>query len=424
LKIPYYKPSRRSLTFSLVLLLVLLLLVLTGLGVFRLYFGFNWTAGTDQSGELFSLRIRGGNAFNVFESDPFGRVFWLTRTITVLLALLLPWFRLIGGSLLTLIAAIGVIFLHLQFSPAIPRIPLEFEMLILVVLYAVYVLLSYFAEVRDRKHFASLLSQYVPPELAQAYSRDPEAMLAGEQREISVLFCDVIGFSAIIERLEPAQVVDWLNGFFSVTSKIVVRYRGTIDKYMGDSVMAVWGAPAKSDTHAYDALSAALDMQQEIEQLNAAYIESGLPEIHAGIGLSTGLANVGPLGSKYRMDYTVIGDTVNVAQRLEAQTRKYLVPVIVSDNTAAALPDILFRELDTVVVKGRQKAVTMFQPLGVTERADETVLQFLQLHREAMAASKSGDWKLATTLFTQLREEWGPAGMYDLYLRGIAQAST
>jgi len=423
--IPYFKPRRHSVTFSLLLLLALLLLVLTGLGAFRLYFDFVWTGGDEQhGGQLFSLKIRGGNTFNLFDAEPFGPVFWGTQLITLALALLLPWFRLLGGSLLAASAASGIFLLYYKLGPSAARIPLEFEFLIVMLLYVIYVLLSYFAEVRDRQRFTRLLSQYVPPELASIYSQDPQSMgLAGEEREVSVLFCDVMGFSAVSEQLEPQQVAQWLNGFFTLVSRIVVRHRGTIDKYIGDSVMAVWGAPARSQTHAFDALSAALDIQEEIRELNQHYEDDGLPTIQVGVGVSTGLANVGTLGSQYRMDYTVVGDMVNVAQRLEAQTRKYHVPIIASDETVKALPDLLFRELDTITMKGRSQAVTMYQPLGDSKSTDAATQAHLAMHREAMEASKSGDWSRAKTLFTQLRDEWGPAATYDLYLRGIAQAS-
>ena len=404
-----------------ILLTVLVLLALTGLGVFRLYFGFDWTAGDDASGQLFSLKIRGGNSFDPFAAEPFGGAFWATMAILVALAVALPFVRLVAASALALAAAGAIVLLHFRYSPAVPSIPVEFELLIVFVLYAVHVALSYVAEVRDRKRFASLLSQYVPPELAAAYSRDPSSMgLAGEEREVSVLFCDVVGFSAIGERLEPPDVATWLNAFLSFVSRIVVRHRGTIDKYMGDSVMAVWGAPARSDTHAFDALAAAIDLVAELGTLNADYRERGLPEARIGIGLSTGRANVGPLGSSYRMDYTVVGDTVNVAQRLEGQTRKYRVPIIVSGRTVEALPDMLFRELDTVRVKGRRQPVTMFEPLGPAAAADAALVGRLELHREAMAASKAGEWGRAGELFARLRDEWGPADMYELYLRGIA----
>lgn len=417
-------PPRRKLVFTAVLLAALLLLVLTGLGVFRLYFGFDWTAGDDSSGQLFSLKIRGGNSFDPFEAGPFGGLFWSTLAVLLVLALSLPLVRAMAASALAIAATALIVLLHYRFAPAAPVVPVEFLLLIVFVLYAIHVAMSYIVEVRDRKRFASLLSQYVPPELAAAFSRDPLSMgLAGEEREVSVLFCDVVGFSAISETLESSQVVEWLNGFFGLTSRIVVRYRGTIDKYMGDSIMAVWGAPARSDTHAFDSLGAAIDISREIAELNADYRRRGWPEVEIGVGISTGRANVGPLGSEYRMDYTVVGDTVNVAQRLEAQTRMYRVPIIVSGATAAALPDMLFRELDTVQVKGRTRPVTMHEPLGLADAADDELLAKLELHRQAMDAGKSGDWARARTLFTQLRDAWGPTDMYDLYLCGIDRAA-
>lgn len=430
--IPFFNPARRNVTFSLLLVLALLLLILTGLGVFRLYFNFEGADPESSAGQLFSLKIRGGNSFNLFEAAPFGAVFWASQAIILALAILLPWFRMWGGSLLAVCAAVAVFLLHYYHGSALPRVPLAFEFLTILVLYMLYVLLSYIAEIRDRKRFAALLSQYVPPELANEYSRNPATMgLGGEEREITVLFCDVVGFTAISEQLESKQMADWLNGFFAVASKVIVRHRGTIDKYMGDSVMAVWGAPAPSTTHAFDALSAAMDIQLEIAELQQSYIDKGWPAISVGVGVSTGLANVGPMGSKYRMDYTVIGDAVNVAQRLEEQTRKYHVPVIVSDKTAIALPDMLFRELDTISVKGRKSAVNMYQPLLTNDPAgnfdsefdEREIKQFLRMHEEAMIASKDEDWTNARRLFIKLRDEWGPAEMYDLYLRGIDQAA-
>jgi adenylate cyclase len=421
LKLPYYNPGRRSLAFSLLLLLALTLLVLTGLGVFRLYFGFDWTAGHDETGQLFTFTVRGGQSFNVFEAESFGGLFWIGLLVLVLLCLLMPLFRLPGGSLLAMLGAAALVILHYQYlDVAARRIPVEFELLSVLVLFGIYLLLSYIGEVRDRKRVHRLLSQYVPAELASEYQRDPSALsMTGEQREISVLFCDVIGFSTITEQLEPPQLAEWLNLFFTYISRVVVRYRGSIDKYMGDSVMAVWGAPARSQTHAHDALCAAMDMQAELHLLNRRFDDRKLPIAALGIGISTGPAMVGPLGSEYRMDYTVVGDSVNVAQRLEAQTRKYHVPVIVSDKTAAELPDMLFRELDTVMVKGRSRPVTMYEPLGARDQLSDMAIRRLAMHDEAMAASKAGDWETARSLFVELRDDWGPRTMYDLYLHGI-----
>ncbi|MFK8080187.1 MAG: adenylate/guanylate cyclase domain-containing protein [Granulosicoccus sp.] len=422
MKLPFYKPNHRSLTFSLVLLMIFILLLFTGLGVFRLYFAFEWT-GVDDTGQVFALKIRGGQALNVFEAAPFGRVFWITQFALLLLCAVLPLFRISGGLLIAITVAAGVTYVHTQQPVQTTGTPLEFELLVIGIITVVYVLLSYIGDQRDQQKIASLLSKFVPEELSRQYQRDPDLLsVAGEEREISVLFCDICDFSTVAQVLDSAKLAQWLNLYFAHVSKIVVRYRGSIDKYMGDSVMAVWGAPARSTSHAYDALCAALDISKELDQLNETYRSMGLPRISMGIGISTGPAMVGPLGSEHRMDYTVIGDTVNIAQRLEAQTRKYQVPIIVGDKTIEDLPDLLFRELDTVAVKGRDEMVTMYQPLCAVSDASDALLELLDMHERAMEASVAGQWDEAFALFSELKIHWGPENMYERYLRGIEQA--
>ena len=424
MKLKFYRPNHRSLTFSLLLLVVYTLLLLTGLGVFRLYFAFDWTV-SEHTGQLFALRIRGGQSLNLFEAQPFGRIFWISQVCLMLLCVFMPLFRIAGGLILALVAGVAIIALHYQIprdpvAQGLSGTPLEFELMTIAVLVAVYVLLIYIGDRRDQVKIARLLHKFVPEELSERYQRNPDALsLAGEEREISVLFCDVIDFSSVARELDSTRLATWLNFYFSYISKIVVRYRGSIDKYMGDSVMAVWGAPVISQTHAFDALRAALDIQNEIVELNATYRGAGLPGISVGIGISTGPAMVGPLGSEYRMDYTVIGDTVNVAQRLEVQTRKYHVPVIVGDTTAEVANGLLFRELDTVNVGGRVDDVTMYQPLCAEADASAELIEKLDKHEQAMAASAAQRWDEAHALFSELRETWGPEQMYDLYLWGI-----
>jgi len=424
-KVPYEKPSRRALTLTLVLLATSLVLMCTGLGILRLSFGGGWTQGSDASGQLFAFTLRGASVFDPLAAEPFGQLFWIGRVLGLALALALPWLTILPGTLAAALGATGITVLHVRASDAGALIPLEFELLGIGLLTVIWVLVTWARELRDRQRFSRLLGgQYVPPELAAAFSRHPETMgLSGESREVSVLFCDVVGFSAVSEALAPREVADWLNGFFECVSRVVVRHRGTIDKLMGDSVMAVWGAPARSRTHAFDAVRAALDMERELSMLNEDYRRRGLPELTAGIGLSTGEVNVGPLGSEYRMDYTVVGDSVNVAQRLEKLTRNYGLPIIVSDSTADALPDMLFREVDTAVVKGRATPVTLYAPIGLRDEVDEDTVTLLHVHRAAMEAGRRGEWDLARRGFEQLREQWGPARMYELYLHGIEQVS-
>jgi len=423
-KVPYYKPAHRTLSMTLLLLVTLVVLSCTGLGIVRLSFDGGWNAG-QGSGELFAFTLRGASVFDPRTAEPLGSLFWIGRAVALALVLLLPWCTTLPGTVLAGVAATGITVLHVRSGGAPSPVPLEFDLLDIGVLTAIWALVSWARVFRDRQRVSRLLGgQYVPPELAAAFSRHPETMgLSGEAREVSVLFCDVVGYSAVSEALAPQQVAEWLNGFFECVSRVVVRHRGTIDKLMGDSVMVVWGAPARSRTHAFDALRASLDIVRELEALNAVYLEKGLPPLAAGIGLSTGLVNVGPLGSEYRVDYTVVGDSVNVAQRLEKLTRTYGVPIIVSDSTAEALPDVLFRELDTAVVKGRGTPVTLYAPVGPRDEVDERTHALLELHRSAMEAGRRGDWATAQEGFERLRDEWGPERLYELYLHGIAQVS-
>jgi len=410
---------------TLLLLATLLVLVCTGLGILRVSIDGGWTHGDDASGRLFEFTLRAASLFDPLAAEPFGQLFWIGRALALVLALALPWMTVLPGALAAALAAAGITLLHVRMSDAAPLIPLEFELLGIGLLTAIWALVTWTRELHDRQRFSRLLGgQYVPPELAAAFTRHPETMgLSGEARQVSVLFCDVVGFSAVSEQLAPREVADWLNGFFECVSRVVVRHRGTIDKLMGDSVMAVWGAPARSRTHAFDAVRAAIDMERELQSLNAEYRQRGLPELTAGIGLSTGEVNVGPLGSEYRMDYTVVGDSVNVAQRLEKLTRNYGVPIIVADSTADALPDVLFREIDTAVVKGRSTPVTLYAPIGLRDEVDEETVSLLHTHRAAMEAGKRGEWALARQGFEQLRDRWGPPRMYELYLHGIDQVS-
>ena len=360
---------------------------------------------------------------NVFEAAPFGQLFWLTQTCLIALAFCMPFFRVFGAMFLAGCALAAILTLHFRLPTSSSGAPLEFELLVIAVLVLTYLLLAYIASVRDHKKVSSLLSRFVPQEVSDRYQHDLDPLsLAGEERQISVLFCDIRGFSSTAQALDSTQLASWLNEYFAHVSRIVVRYRGSIDKYMGDSVMAVWGAPITSQTHAYDALRAALDIQEELQQLNNSLEARQLPTISIGIGISTGPALAGALGSEHRLEYTVIGETVNVAQSLERQTRKYHVPIIVGDSTTEDHPDLLFRELDTIQVKGREEVVTIYEPLCTVADASEILLANLNTHEKAMAAAASGDWESAASLFSQLRDDWGPAKMYGIYLKGIEQA--
>jgi adenylate cyclase len=230
---------------------------------------------------------------------------------------------------------------------------------------AVNLTLGYFFEGRARRKLASQFATYVPPELVRQMVRNPERYsMQARAEELTVMFCDLRGFTTMAETMAPLDVQALLNAVLSDLSQVIRRYDGTIDKYMGDCVMAFWGAPVSSSTHALQALLAARDMVASMRQFNQQRAAAGLPEVNIGIGLNTGVMSVGNMGSDVRRAYTVIGDAVNLASRLEGLTRLYHVDLVVSESARAQvgeLPDgMLWQELDHVRVKGRKQAVTIY----------------------------------------------------------------
>ncbi len=403
------------------------LLVMIGLGVFR--FDIDPVGWPAQSTGLFpagsSIELSGvatsPDQPMVVQAPFLGATFWLTQLITAMLAILLPYLRPIRASLATLLTAALIMLLNYPAIPGEVGIPLEFELITVLSLFSLYILLSFMGEIRDRQKLTAIFSQYVPPELVEEYSRDPNSIsLEGEAREVSVLFCDIYGFTSISENLDPKTLANWLNRYFSLISQVVVDNGGTLDKYIGDSVMAFWGAPVHNESHALQALNAALDMQNGIDELSEKFSEEGLPAISIGIGISTGVSNVGNLGSHYRMAYTVVGDTVNIAQRLERQTRRYQVPIIVSEQTAEQTVEMLYRELDTVRVKGRADSIRMYQPICEARLASPEILENLAAHKRAMRYLVDKDWKRAARIFESLSESWSKDTVYQIYLKRIA----
>jgi adenylate cyclase len=222
-----------------------------------------------------------------------------------------------------------------------------------------------FAAVRRRGlRVRSLFSHYVPPEVVAQLVERPELLhLGGEVREVTVMFTDLEGFTAISEQLSAEQTVQMLTAYFNAMTPIIHRWHGTVDKYIGDAVMAFWGAPLPDPAHAEHAMRAALEMQRAMEPLQRDLRSRGLPPVAMRIGLHTGPAVVGNIGSSIRFSYTAVGDTVNLAARLEGANKAFGTGVLLSETTAAALPaDLALRVLDSVVVKGRSQAVRVFTP--------------------------------------------------------------
>ena len=260
-----------------------------------------------------------------------------------------------------LIAVVGLnLWLYLSHQLILPLAATTFLILTAYVLNMTY---GYLSESRSKRRLADLFGTYVPPELVAEMVKSPESYsMEAETREMTVLFCDMRGFTQLSETMPPAELQQLLNTVFSRLTEVIRHHQGTIDKYMGDCVMAFWGAPVRRDDHAACAVHAAKDMVQAIQRINAENRQAGMPAIGVGIGINTGQMLVGDMGSKLRRSYTVLGDAVNLASRIEALSRVYGVDILVGEATRNALPDEPLDEVDRVVVKGKTEAVTLFTP--------------------------------------------------------------
>ena len=256
---------------------------------------------------------------------------------------------------------------------ALPLAPL---LLLLAGLYLLQLFFGQLAEALARRRLAALFGHYVPPELVKLMSRDPERYtMDSRSAELTVLFADVRGFTTFSEQLTPTELAALMNRYLSVMTDIVRQHRGTLDKYIGDALMAFWGAPLDDAQHAEHAVQAALAMQAALPALNAEFAARGWPLIRITIGINTGPMVVGDMGSRHRRAYTVLGDAVNVAARLQELSGKLESPVVIGEATRAQLPPGWpCRELERVTVRGRATAMTIYQPLALPDPAPTTQL--------------------------------------------------
>ncbi len=338
------------------------------------------------------------------------------------LGFLLPLLTLIPASLATL-AAMAIpsfyAFRSAQFGAAIP---FEYSLLTTLVMYVVNLLLKYLAEMHSHQQLVEVFGQYVPPEIVKALNQSPRQFsMAGESRELSVFFCDIKDFTTFSEVLAPRDVAELLNIYFTEMTNILHHHGATIDKYIGDAIMAFWGAPLPQPDHARRATRAALDMHRALPALNARFEQRGWPPIEIGIGLNTGIMSVGNMGSRFRVAYTVIGDAVNLASRLEHLTRAYHVKTIVSDATRQAVPDVCFKQLDIVRVRGKNQLTAIYAPLLPTAELDAETARHLEIHDGGLEAYFARDWDRAQRGFERLLELQIDPSYYTTMLERIAR---
>jgi adenylate cyclase len=332
---------------------------------------------------------------------------WTVIVSTIALCLLTAWSLTLIHSLhikIVMVFAIAMIYTALaiiEFTHAQWWIEMVLPLGAQGVTFATVTTVEYFTEGRKRRQLRIIFDKYMSAEVVDEILLHPEAVvLGGEKREMTVLFSDIEGFTGISEQLSPEQLVQFLNLYLSAMTTTIRTNRGNVNKYLGDGIMAMFGAPLKDTNHASLACFAALAMHAQLEPLRETWVAEGYPHISARIGISTGPLVVGNVGSSERMEYTVIGDTVNLASRLEGANKFYQTHILIGPRTyELAKNDIEARPVDVLRVKGRKEPIIAYELLGRAGELNAMRQELLTTFREGFEAYRARQFARAHECF-------------------------
>ncbi len=362
---------------------------------------------------------------NIKQRPPYivGAEFVLLLLAGVALSLLLPLLTPFKSMLVTAFVLVFVIGSNLAvFQAGNIVLPLASGMLLIFVLFTFNMAYGFLVEARGTRLITGLFGQYVPPELVEEMARNPEQFnMQPRAEELSVLFADVRGFTTISESLSPEDLSAYINDYLT-TMSLVIRegHRGTLDKYIGDAIMAFWGAPMADPNHAQHAVNAALDMMKQSAVLNRRFTEKGWPPFAIGIGINSGLMRVGDMGSQIRKAYTVMGDAVNLGSRLEGITKQYGAAILIGESTKERISGIVLQEIDLVQVKGKDEPVAIYEPLGREGEVEQSRLDELKLWTQALRYYRAQEWDKAELQLINLKKVAPNAHLYDVFLERVA----
>ena len=345
----------------------------------------------------------------------------ITVIAGLILLLMLPGLK-VWGLIFTVVSTFAIIFsletwLWIAYGIVIPLTVPLISVLLISILQFIYDL---FYEIKHNKQVEALFSEYVPPSyLKSMLDSGGNFGFAGESREMTVLFSDIRNFTSISEKLNVIELKELLNKFFSEMTEIIFNHQGTIDKYVGDMVIAFWGAPMKDPDHSRHAVQGGLEMIAKTEALKEEFKAQGLPEVNIGVGVNSGPMNVGDMGSKFRRSYTVLGDAVNLGSRLESLTKFYGVKMIIGETTQQSCPDFIVRQLDKIRVKGKQEGITIYEPVALKNKIATDLLASIHRFQEALVLYYQQHWDQASQLLLELMENPYHAYVCKLYLKRI-----
>jgi adenylate cyclase len=291
----------------------------------------------------------------------------------------------------------------------------------MVIVYTAVTLYRYIVEEREKRKIRGAFSFYVTPSVVNEMLKNPEKLkLGGDKKELSVLFSDIRGFTTLAEEMEPETLVNLLNEYLTDMTNVVFEFDGLLDKYIGDAVMAVFGAPLEQTDHPIRACRTALKMLERLSKMQQKWEAEGTPRLDIGIGINTGPMVVGNMGSERRFDYTVMGDSVNLASRLEGINKEYGTRVVISEFTYDKVKDDFFcRELDAVRVKGKVRPVKIFELLALRSEKDPRI-DIIEPFAQALSHYREQEWDRAEEKFNEVLSKIPEDVAAQLYLQRIA----
>ncbi|MCH9757075.1 MAG: adenylate/guanylate cyclase domain-containing protein [Gammaproteobacteria bacterium] len=345
----------------------------------------------------------------------------LILVLGLLLPLILPLLRMVTSIFLAFLLQTVMVLINLiSFVKFGCVLSLAVPLLMGLLLIIIGTVLGFLLERRRKSYLREAFSQYIPPDYLKLLLENPDAYgFEGKSVELTVLFADIRHFTTISENLDASSLKKLLNKFFTPMTRIILKHGGTIDKYVGDMIMAFWGAPIENVNHAEAAIDASLDMLAKTSALEKDFRAHELPEIQLGIGLNTGLMNVGDMGSKFRRSYTVIGDAVNLGSRLQSATAYYGVNLLVCGTTKAHQTKFVFRLIDRVKFKGKQEVVEVYEVVCRKSDVTSALTEEIEAHEHALNAYFAKNWTSAATLFEALVYRYPNTKVYSLFWERI-----
>ena len=376
------------------------------------------------------VEIQANMISGILSQQIYSHFHWYTLQGLISLALLGTFFAVLFAFL----GPISLIIVYMLFVGAVWLIGLYVfiyhqsyinmtSILFIITLQAIiHFVASFMLERRQKNKINHLFGQYVPPDYVKQLTESPALYsVEGEERDMTVFFSDIRNFTTLSEFLDAANVKSLLNAVFTPMTEIIFEHQGTIDKYVGDMVVAFWGAPMHDAQHALHGIETALGIQKYLQQINAQLVEKNLPTVKIGMGLSSGLMNVGDMGSAFRLAYTVIGDTVNIGSRLQDLTKLYQVDILVGEPTRLGQDLFIWQFIDRVILHGRLEFLNIYEPLGYYQAASPLLHDELDAYEQALAPYFQQDWTKAKIAFEQLIQRYPSRYLYQFYSKRVTE---